>query len=112
MGVSTEVFNTNLAVPIFGETAVTEGHPEIPALRRLYFEAWMATLADLKYRLERKEDEAPRPLPAIEREDRRTKLDARLGPGFPIQGVNEPAGHLIDEVAGMLEEQVFKRVPL
>ena len=111
-GVSPEVFNANLATPIFGETAVTEGHVEIPALRRLYFEAWMATSADLKYRLERKEDEPARPLPRVEREDRRAKLDARLRPGFCIEGANEPAGYLVDEAAGMLEEQVLKRIPL
>ena len=113
-GVSAEVFNANLAVPVFGAEAVTEGHPEVPALRRLYFESWMATSADLKYRLERKEDEAPRPLPAVEREDRRKRLNTRLGPGLPggIQGINEPAAHLIDEAAGMLEEQILKRLPL
>ena len=110
-GINNETFDKYLATPILGEDP-GGGHLELAGLRRLYFEAWMATSADLKYRLERKEDEKARPLPAVEREDRRSRLSARLGAGFQIVGLNEPAASIVNEAAGMLDEQVLSRIPL
>ena len=36
-GVSTELFNTSLVVPVFGEAAATEGHPQVPCIEAPLF---------------------------------------------------------------------------
>ena len=61
----------------------------VPALRRLYFEAWTLSAAELKGRLERREDDPPKRLPAPEREARRARLCQRLGPGLKLEGFQE-----------------------
>eukprot|EP00972_Heterocapsa_arctica_P086611 12767978-Heterocapsa_arctica.AAC.1 len=71
----------------------------LPALRRLYFEAWTCSSADLEHRLDRRDDEPPRKLPAVEREDMRGRLAQRMGPGLPIDGLSEPSNALVNEAA-------------
>ena len=58
--------------------------PLLPALRRLFFEAWTCSSADLKHRLERRDDEPPRKLPAVGGEERRLRLATWLGPGMQL----------------------------
>jgi hypothetical protein len=51
---------------------------ESPRLRRLYFEAHTMSVADLRRRVEKTEDDAPARIPIEERAVRMTKLKARL----------------------------------
>ena len=53
--------------------------PELSSLRRFHCEAWKATSADMTYRLERRRDDPPRKLPAVEREEENARLQGKLG---------------------------------
>ena len=84
---------------------------ELPGLRRLHYEAWITTSADMKYRLEKRDDDPPRKLPAIEREDRKERLQKNLGFGLKLSGENEPSHALVDLAVEMVETDALKRVP-
>ena len=49
-----------------------------PPIRRLFFESYTLAATDLKRRIESSNDDAPRKVPNLEREERREKLAARL----------------------------------
>ena len=57
---------------------------EVPALRRLYFEAWITSSAELKYRLERRDGDPPRRMPDVERNVRKAELRSLLGEGLSL----------------------------
>ena len=84
---------------------------ELPGLRRLHYEAWITTSADMKYRLEKRDDDLPRKLPAIEREDRKQRLQKNLGFGLKLAGENEPSHALVDLAVEMVETDALKRIP-
>ena len=67
--------------------------------------------ADLKNRLERRDDDAPKKLPAAEREERRQALATRLGRGLLIEGRSEPANALVDAAAQMYEDDCLRSMP-
>ena len=54
-------------------------------------------------RLERTEDDAPKKMPAVEREERRRSLASRLG-GLLLNGSLDPSHSLIDACGQMHEE--------
>ena len=62
-----------------------EDHKDKLVARRLFYEAYTMTAGDLKRRLDRNEEDAPRKIPSGEREARRKRLQARLN-GTKIQG--------------------------
>jgi hypothetical protein len=82
----------------------------LPALRRLYFEAWTCSSADLKHCLYRRDDEPLWKLPEAERKDKRAQLAARMGPGRPIDGLGEPSNALVNETAKMYEGNAVKYI--
>ena len=85
---------------------------ELSGLRRLHYEAWITTSADMKCRLERRDDDPPRKLPAVEREERKERLQAKLGIGLKIRGEYEPAHCLVDQAVEIAECDSVKRIPL
>jgi len=101
-------FEKEVATPLLG----AEGErAELPALRRLHFEAWMTASADLKHKLERRDDDPPRRLPAVEREERKAELGKLLGEGLRLAGEYEPADSLIDMAVEISENELVKRIP-
>ena len=68
-------------------------------------------LAELKGKIERKEDEAPRKMPQPERTARLEQQKARLA-GLALNGVNEPSNGLIDLIAQQKADDVLRYVDL
>ena len=56
-------FINDVVVPVLGR----DDHPKKAILRRVYYEAYTLAAADMKRKVERTEDDAPRKLPAAER---------------------------------------------
>ena len=102
-----DCFFAEVAGPL---TANNKESPLLPALGRLFFEAWTCSSVDLKHRLERRDDEPPRKLPAVEREERRLRLATRLGPGMQLDNFNETSNALVNEAAEMFEESAIKYI--
>lgn len=91
----------------------TEDQP-MPALtkavlRRVWFEAHATALSEVKNKLERGDDSAPRKLPLPEREERRAKQQSKIS-GFKIEGVREPSHALIDLMHTIKEDELLKYV--
>jgi hypothetical protein len=79
-------------------------------MRRLLFESYTLHVADVKNRMERTEDAAPRKLVVPERESRRARLAARLQ-GVDLTGELDVAYSLVDRCVQMAEEDVLTYVP-
>ena len=65
----------------------------------------------MKYRLERRDDDPPRKLSAVEREERKERLQAKLGIGLKIRGEYEPTHCLVDQAVEITECDAVKRIP-
>jgi hypothetical protein len=76
-------------------------------LRRIWFESHATAIAEVKNKVERNDDAAPRKLPMPEREERRQKQQAKLT-GVKVEGVHEPSHALIDMVHTMREDEQVK----
>jgi len=104
-------FRTRVLVPLF---ELGEGVPE-PALsagvRRLWFEAHSIMIQDLRRHSDRTDDEPPRRIPAVEREERKTELATRLRAAFRMEGELEPANFLIDRYMQLAEDGQIEWVP-
>ena len=86
-------------------------HADGPKLRRLFFEAYTLTAGDIRARMERASDDAPKKMNNIERSARLQKLATRL-PGLRLKGIMEPAHCLIDLAAQFVEENALRHVNL
>ena len=99
----------------FFEATVGDGQPVdagiLACLRRVYVEAHTFMLAELKGKIERKEDESPRKVPQPERNARLDEQRGRLI-GLSLTGVNEPSNNLIDLVAQQKEDEVLRYIDL
>ena len=90
----------DLLTPVLGSAE----HPRAAALRRLHFEAYTVTAADLRRRVERTDADPPRRLPNAEKEERRKLVADRLGPGLRLEGQLDPSYGLIDLATGFYED--------
>ena len=81
----------------------------IPAIRRLFYESYTLQNAELRTRVEKKEDDPPRRLAQAERASRFTDQVARLS-GLDISGELEPSHGLIDLVFSMIEDNQLKYI--
>ncbi len=91
-------------------TTVLGAEPNVgdfATLRRLYYEAHTLALSDMRTRVERKEDDAPRKLPVPERAVRLENQKKRLG-GLKLEGPLLPAHCLVDKVCQQLEDGQLK----
>ena len=82
---------------------------QLPLIRRLVFESYTLAAADLKMRVERKEEDAPRKLAQAERASRHQSQMTRLT-GLDLSGEMEPSHALIDVIFQMTEDNQLKYV--
>jgi hypothetical protein len=82
----------------------------VPSLRRLLYESYTTYCADVKSRMERTDDAAPRKLVVPERESRRQRLAVRL-PGIDFTDELDVAYSLVDRCVQMAEDDVLAYVP-
>jgi hypothetical protein len=83
----------------------------LASARRLHFEAHALSLDDLRYRLEKPLDSAPRRMAPAERASRHAEQTARLV-GIAIEGENEPSHQLQDLVMSQSDEDCLRYIPL
>lgn len=81
----------------------------IPLIRRIFFESYTLAAADLRTKLEKKDDDQPRKLAQAERSARYTAQVTRLG-GLGLVGELEPSHTLVDLVFQMLDDNQMKYV--
>ena len=88
-----------------------EDPPEerMPIIRRLFFEAYILASADMRARLEAREDDAPRKLALPERNQRSKDQKARLK-GIPFQGQTEISHALVDMVTRLHEQNELEYI--
>lgn len=82
---------------------------DLPLIRRLVFESYTLAAADLKARVERKDEDTPRKLAQAERASRHQSQVARLT-GLDLSGEMEPSHSLIDLVFQMSEDNQLRYV--
>ena len=105
-----EVFVTKVIRPLF-ELGPEDALPALAAaVRRLWFESHTLTVGELRQKLERTDQDAPRKLPQAEREARKEAIRKRLAPGLDIEGDLEPANCVVDRMGTMLDEGVLEYV--
>ena len=83
----------------------------LACLRRIVVESQTLMLAELKQRVERKESDEPRKVPAPERESRLAAQKLRLT-GMELKGPLEPGHTLIDNVAQQREDEQYRYIDL
>ena len=103
-----EFFKKVILGPSAGDPLPDLNDGLLAALRRGFFEAHTMMLAELKSRIERSEDAAPRKVPTLEKSARLAEQQRRLAPGLEITGPLEPAFALIDAVGQQKEEDLLK----
>ena len=81
----------------------------VPLLRRLFFESYTLAAADLRSRLEKRDDDQPRKLAQAERSVRYTAQVHRLT-GLDLVGELEPSHALVDLIFQMVEDNQLKYV--
>ena len=84
---------------------------EVAVLRRLYFESHALSVADLRTRVESREEDLPKKMPAPERASRLEAQRLALV-GINISGANEPSNALVDRCVQMMEDGQLRYVPL
>ncbi len=82
---------------------------QLPLIRRLVFESYTLVAADLKARVERKDEDTPRKLAQAERASRHQSQVGRLT-GLEVTGEMEPSHALIDLVFQMSEGNQLRYV--
>ena len=96
-----------LAAAITGRTPPPADR--LPLVRRLVFESYTLAAAELRTRMERKEDDGPRKLTQAERAERHSSQAARLT-GLDLTGEMEPSHTLVDAIFQMMEDNQLKYV--
>ena len=82
---------------------------ELAGWRRVWFEAHTIAVSDLRLKVERTEDSAPRRIPVPERAARLDSQKSRLN-GVSIVGPLVPSHALVDFVVSMREDETLKYV--
>lgn len=95
------------ALNLMQEDELAQG--ELSAFRRLWVEAYTVSISEIRSRVERTEDTAPKKLPQPERVSRRSNQQTRL-PGIKIVGLLEPANCLVDYCQNLREDNVLQYV--
>ena len=109
--VDDEVFRTRILARLVDLPADGVEPREGPRVRRLFFEAQVLAVNELRQKSERTEDDAPRMIPQPEREARKDKLRARLSPGLKIEGDKDPADCIINRLMQMSDENLLAWLP-
>ena len=82
----------------------------MPLVRRLFFESYSMTSADMRQRTERRDDDPPRRLANAERSARYEAQVRRLSPALTFTGELEPSEALIDIVQDLFDSDALKYV--
>jgi hypothetical protein len=98
----------DLLVTVLGREPTVK---ELAVLRRLYFESHALSVADLRTRVEAREDDQPKKMAAPERTARLEAQRLALV-GINISGHNEPANCLVDRCVQQLEDGQLRHIPL
>ena len=93
-------FVKEVVEPILGSAS----HDQAANLRRLHFESYTLTAADLKRQTETSESDLPRKMPPAEVAERITLLQKKLTP-LIIEEQLEPSHQVVNWVAQMVEDQ-------
>eukprot|EP00971_Amphidinium_carterae_P344423 6484831-Amphidinium_carterae.2 len=99
-------FLERVVVPVLDDAQ----HAQAAVLRFLVHEAYGLAAAELKSKIERVGDEAPKQLPQHERGLRVDCLKERL-PGLDVTEDFEPAHRLVDAAAAMVETSRVRYIP-
>ena len=102
--ISDSDFRSIVCQPVLGSE-----QEHVPKLRRLHFEAFAITAAELKRTAEVQESDQPRKLPVVELAARYEILQQRVKP-LRLMDKLEPSQALVNQAAHMLEEQRIKYV--
>ena len=79
--------------------------------RRLFYESFSLAASDLREKLDRTDDSAPRRIPVPEKNSRLTALQARLGSAVPLEAEREPSDSLVDLAHSQYEENRLQFIP-
>lgn len=82
-------------------------HREASALRRLFFESYTTVMATLKLKVEASKFTEPRKLSRAERSQQKEAFNARANAGFRVEGKLEPSDRYMDQMDGILEDEIF-----
>ena len=96
-----------LGAIITGSGADDPPEDRMPVVRRLFFEAYTLAAADLRSRVDRREDDAPRKLALPERSQRSRGQAVRLS-GVSLEGEREVSHALIDAVVQFCEDDQLR----
>eukprot|EP00971_Amphidinium_carterae_P325687 6456083-Amphidinium_carterae.1 len=99
-------FIDKVVIPVLGDAQ----HAKAAVLRFLVHESYGLAAAELKSKIERVGDEAPKQMPQHERGLRVDRLRERL-PGLDIAEDFEPAYRLVDAAAAMVEQSRLRYLP-
>ena len=99
-GQADEANLVRLGAVVTGTGAADPPEDRMPLVRRLYFEAYTLAAADLRSKVDRRDDDAPRRLALPERTQRNSQQAVRLN-GIDLVGDLEVSHALIDAVVQM-----------
>ena len=99
-----------MAATITGTASGPAPPNRVPLVRRLFFESYSMTAADMRQRTERRDDDPPRRLAAAERSARYDAQVARLSPALTLTGELEPSCALIDLVQDMFDSNALQYI--
>ena len=85
-------------------------NPKTAVLRRLYFESYTVATAELRRKHDRTEEDAPRKIPAKEKEYRRKLLAEKLAPGIEMVGPLDPSFALVDLLCQIHDDNALRYV--
>ena len=98
-------FVTQVVQEVLGDPS----HTSAAKLRRLHFESFTLTVADLRRKVDTPEDSKPRKLPPAELADRIGNLQRDIDP-LKIEGSLEPSHAFINAVAQVVEDQRLRYI--
>jgi hypothetical protein len=100
------VFTTKVVIPLLGSA----DDPRCAKLRFLHFESFTLAVEELKRKSRHEDDDRPKKLPALERNERLDNVKAALT-GLNIEGDLEPSYGLIDKFVAMQEDGTLRYLP-
>ena len=98
-----------LGAIITGTGASDPPEDRMPVIRRLFFDAYTLAAADLRSRVDRREDDAPRKLALPERSQRNRDQALRLA-GVSLDGEREVSHALVDAVVQLCEDNQVRYI--
>lgn len=98
-----------LGAAITGVGANDPPEERMPIVRRLFFESYTLAAADLRARVDRRDEDAPRKLALPERSHRNREQAGRLS-GISLEGEREVSHALVDLLVQMAEDNQLKYV--